>query len=117
MHASYASSTAAHVSSMFELGLVGAAPISRMYLMVLFTLAFRNACIRKLFVNVLAIYFSLTLNEVYWPFIGFFCLFVVLLHLLCSDVGHHFLQDLMLVAASLNRALVHLNNLKDHYNQ
>jgi len=71
---------------MLEMGLVGAAPIScsRMYLMVLLTLAFRNACIRKLFVIVLAIYFLLTLNVVYLPFIGFYCLFVVSLHCNCS---------------------------------
>jgi len=38
------------------------------------------------------------------------------LHLLglCSDVGHHILQGVMLVAASLNKALVHLNHLKGH---
>jgi len=41
------------------------------------------------------------------------------LQLLClrSDVGHHFLQGMMLVAASLNRALVDLNHLKYHQNQ
>jgi len=36
---------------------------------------------------------------------------------LCSNVSHHFLQGMMLVAASLNRALVDLYNLKEHYNQ
>jgi len=41
-----------------------------------------------------------------------FCCFTSLQLLgLCSDVGHHFLQGMMLVAASLKRALVHLNHL------
>jgi len=47
-----------------------------------------------------------------------FCCFTSLyLFGLCSNVGHHFLQGMMLVAASLNRALLDLYNLKDHYNQ
>jgi len=105
---------------LLELGLVGAAPISclRMYLMVLFTLAFRNACTRKLLVIVfgdsLFVNFECSLFAFYW-FLLFFCCFTSLQLLsLCSDVGHHFLQGVMLVAASLNRALVHLNHLKDH---
>jgi len=59
------------------------------------SLAFRNAWPRKLFVIVLATHFLFViLNAIYSPFIGvivFFC--VTLLQLLClsSDVSHYFL--------------------------
>jgi len=108
---------------MLELGLVGAAPIScsRMYLMVLFTLAFRNACTRKLFVivfgDLLFVNFECSLFAFYWFLLSCCCSTSLQLLGLCSDVGHHCLQGMMLVAASLNRALVDPNNLKDHYNQ
>jgi len=57
---------------MLELELVGAAPIScsRMYLMVLFTLAIRNASTRKLFVivfgDLIFVNFECSLFGFYW---------------------------------------------------
>jgi len=91
----------------------------RIYLGVLFTLAFRNACTRKLFVIVFGDSLFVYDFEVQFIrlllFLLSFCGFTSLYLLgLCSDVGHHFLQGVMLVAASLNRALIHLNHLKDH---
>jgi len=86
---------------MLELGLVGAAPIScsRMYLIVLFTLAFRNACIRKLFVIVFGdlvfVNFECSLFAFYWFLLSFCCFTSLQLLGLCSDVDHHFLQGVM----------------------
>jgi len=63
---------------MLELGLVGPAPIScsRMYLMVLFTLAFRNACTRKLFVivfgDLLFVNLECSLFVFYWFLLSFY---------------------------------------------
>jgi len=107
---------------MLELGLVGAAPIScsRMYLMVLFTLAFRNACTRQfleIVFDLLFVNLECSLFAFYWFLLSFCCFTSLQLLGLCSDVGRHFLQGMMLVAASLNRALVDPNTLKDHYNQ
>jgi len=84
------------------------------------SLAFRNACTRNLFVIVLAIHFLFViLNAIYSHFIGFvvfFCVTLLQLLCLCSDVSHYFLQGVMLVAASLNRELIDLNDFKYHQN-
>jgi len=114
MYALYGSSTAAHVSSNAQ---DGAGRCSSSFLFNVFvgslTLAFRNACTRKLFVIVLAIHFLFAiLNAINSPFIGFFFTLLQLL-CLCSDVGHYFLQGVMLVVASLNRALGDLNDLQN----
>jgi len=67
--------------------------VQRMCLGVLFTLAFRNACTRKLFVIVFGD--SLFVYNFGMQFIR------LLLFLLSFCWGHHFLQGMMLVAASL----------------
>jgi len=123
MHASYESSTAAHVSSNARAG------TGRCSSNFLFTYVFDGSiytCIQKCmyFQNVCNCFgvfffvnFECSLFAFYWFLLSLCCFTSLQLLGLCSVVGHHLLQEVMLVAASLNRALVHLNHLKDHYNQ
>jgi len=108
MHASYESSTAAHVSSNAR---AGAGRCSSIFL---FTYVFDGKLFVIVFGDLLFVNFECSLFAFYWFLLSFCCFTSLQLLGLCSDVGHHFLQGVMLVAASLNRALVHLNNLKDH---
>jgi len=79
---------------------------------------FRNACTRKSFVIVFGdSLFVYNFECNLFAFYCFYCFFAVSLLCLCSDVGHYFLQGVMLVAESLNGELVDLNNFKEHQNQ
>jgi len=57
--------------------------------------------------------FKCNFFAIYW----FYCATLLQLICLCSDVSHYFLQGVMLIAASLNRALVDFNDITDHQNQ
>jgi len=107
MHASYESSTAAHVSSNARDG------AGRSSSNFLFTYVFDgsvNTCIQKCmysqivcncFGDLLFVNFECRLFAFYWFLLSFCCFTSLQLLGFCYDVGHH-------------RALVHLNNLKDH---
>jgi len=83
MHASYESSTAAHVSSNARAG-AGRCSSNFLFTYVLFTLAFRNACIRKFFGNcsgdLLFVNFECSLFAFYWFLLSFCCFTSLQLH-------------------------------------
>jgi len=127
MHASYASSTAAHVGSNAR---AGGWSVQLQFLMYAYVIGGSvYTCIQKCMYSQIIcdclwrftfwfIILECNLFIIILLFLLSFCCFTSLYLLgLCSNVGHHFLQGMMLVAASLNRALVDLYNLKDHYNQ
>jgi len=126
MHASYASSTAAHVTSNAR---TGAGRCSSNFLFSVCNWGFclhlhsemhvlANCLWLFLAIHFLFIILECNLFIIILLFLLSFCCFTSLYLLgLCSNVSHHFLQGMMLVAASQNRALVDLYNLKDHFNQ
>jgi len=85
MYASYESSTAAHVSSKCS-GWGWSVQLQflaqRLYLGILFTLAFRNACTRKLFLAIHFLFIILECNL--FAVYCFYCLFAASLHCNCS---------------------------------